>query len=244
MIRTLSVVGLGLLATFACSADEPVKHGFQTVEFTNEDGTKSPYDLFIPHGYDGSKPVPVILFLHGSGESKGGKIMPVQQGIGNHIKGKREKAFPAIVIFPQSEKRTWAADSADSQRAMLILEEVQSKYKTDPDRVYLSGLSMGGYGTWGLAAKYPDKWAAIVPICGGGTPADAEKFAKLPCWAFHGDEDKAVPVSRSRDMIEALKKAGGKPKYTEYPGVAHNSWDPAYGTDELYEWLFAQKRGQ
>jgi predicted peptidase len=100
---------------------------------------------------------------------------------------------------------------------------------------------MGGAGTWSLAVKYPDKWAAIVPICGRGDPKQAEKIKHIPCWCFHGDADKAVKVEYSREMIKALKEAGGSPKYTEYPGVGHNSWDRAYGTRELYDWLLAQK---
>ena len=100
---------------------------------------------------------------------------------------------------------------------------------------------MGGFGTWSFAAAYPDKWAAIVPICGGGNPSAAEKIKHIPCWCFHGDADTSVPVKRSRDMIEALRKAGAEPKYTEYPNVGHNSWDRAYATKELYTWLLEQK---
>src|SRR5206468_3124323 len=111
------------------------------------------------------------------------------------------------------------------------------EYKVDPKRVYLTGLSMGGYGTWSLATAYPDRWAAIVPVCGAGNPEKAYRLKHVPCWCFHGDDDKAVPVRRSRDMILALKLAGGQPRYDEYAGVGHNSWDQAYGTPELYDWL-------
>ena len=99
---------------------------------------------------------------------------------------------------------------------------MQKEYKIDDKRIYLTGLSMGGFGTWSLAAKYPDRWAAIVPFCGGGDPAKAKEIKDIPCWCFHGDADQAVPVRASREMVEALKAAGGKPKYTEYPGVGHN----------------------
>lgn len=131
---------------------------------------------------------------------------------------------------------------------MAILGEVQKAYKTDPKRVYLTGLSMGGYGTWSLAAAHPDKWAAIVPVCGGVSggpkayPEAAQKIKDIPTWVFHGDQDSAVPVKFSRDIVAALKEAGGAPKYTEYPGVAHNSWDKAYGEKELWTWLLAQKK--
>src|SRR5262249_37504900 len=161
-------------------------------------------------------------------------------GRGTTIK-KMNKPFPLYAVFPQSQKLTWGANSDDGKRAVAILDEVQKKYKVDDKRIYLTGLSMGGFGTWSLAAKYPDKWAAIVPICGGGDPKDAEKIKDISCWCFHGDADMAVKVERSRDMIEALKKGGGKPKYDEYQGVGHNSWDKAYGTKELYDWLLMQK---
>jgi predicted peptidase len=217
------------------------KTGFLDKTHKNADGTESPYVVFVPAAYDGKTETPVILFLHGAGETKGGAKKPVEVGIGPVIR-KQEKEFPAIVVIPQSEKRTWAASSDDGKRAMAILDTVTKEYKTDAKRTYLTGLSMGGYGTWSIVAANPDRFAAIVPICGGGDPNTAAKFKDVPCWCFHGDKDAAVPVQRSRDMIEALKKAGGAPKYTEYPGVAHNSWDAAYADKEMWKWLFAQKK--
>ncbi len=146
------------------------------------------------------------------------------------------------MVIPQSEKRTWKADSEDGKRAVAILDQVMKDYKVDPDRQYLTGLSMGGFGTWSLAAAYPDRWAAIVPICGGGDPKTAEKIKDIPCWCFHGGADPTVKPERSQEMIEALKKAGGHPKYTEYPGVGHNSWDAAYAEKELFPWLLKQSK--
>ncbi|HEV3438304.1 MAG TPA: alpha/beta hydrolase-fold protein [Gemmata sp.] len=240
MTRIIGALFLGLLPTFTLAADKPTT-GFLDKTFKNADGTTSPYVVFVPKDYDGTKEYPVILFLHGSGETKGGSKMPVEVGIGTAIK-EHEKTFSFITVIPQSEKRGWGAISDDGKRALAILDEVMKEYKTDSKRVYLTGLSMGGFGTWSLAAAHPDKWAAIVPICGGGNPKDAEKIKNIPCWCFHGDADTAVLVQRSRDMIDALKKAGGEPKYTEYPKVGHNSWDKAYGTDELYTWLLDQKK--
>lgn len=241
------LVAVGILAAAAAlpttptRADEAPKTGFVDKTFKNADGTTSPYVVFVPKDYDGKKEYPVILFLHGSGETKGGKQTPVQVGIGPAIK-KREKDFPFIVVIPQSEKRTWKADSDDAKRALAILDEVEKDYKVDKKRQILSGLSMGGMGTWSIAQATPDRWAAIVPICGRGDTSKADKIKDIPCWCFHGDKDAAVKVEGSRDMIEAIKKAGGNPKYTEYPGVEHNSWDKAYGTDELYKWLLEQKK--
>jgi predicted peptidase len=240
MFRLLSTALVGCLTvSLAIAAD--VKPGFHDKTFKNADNTNSPYVVFVPHNYDGKTEVPVILFLHGSGESKGGMKKPVEVGIGPAIK-RDEKAVGAIVVIPQSEKRTWNASSDDGKRALAILDTVMKEYKTDAKRVYLTGLSMGGYGTWSLAAAHPERWAAIAPICGGGDPTAAERIKHLPCWCFHGDKDTAVNVKKSQEMIEALKKAGGTPKYTEYPGVAHNSWDKAYAEKEFFPWLMAQKK--
>ena len=237
-----------LCATFASqpvrSADEKPKTGFVDKTFKNADGTTSPYVVFVPKDYDGTKEYPTILFLHGAGETKSTKKdakMPVEVGIGPAIK-KREKDFPFIVVIPQAENFGWAADTKNAKRALAILDDVQKEYKTDAKRQYLSGLSMGGMGTWSIAMAHPDRFAAIVPVCGRGDTKTAEKIKDLPCWCFHGDADAAVKVEGSREMIDAVKKAGGSPKYTEYPKVGHNSWDMAYGTDELYTWLLEQKK--
>ncbi len=239
-MRRLTVVLIMCFAAVAAADDKPGT-GFVEKTYKNADGSASPYVVYVPQDYDGKKEFPVILFLHGSGETKGGSKMPAEVGIGPAIK-KRAKTFPFIAVIPQSEKRTWRADSTDGKRAMAILDDVMKEYKTDANRVYLTGLSMGGFGTWSLAAAHPDRWAAIAPVCGGGNTADAAKIKNLPCWCFHGDADTAVKVDLSRQMIEALQKAGAKPKYTEYPKVGHNSWDAAYGTDELYTWLLEQKK--
>ncbi len=235
-IAAACLLNLGI----AHAEDSPMKRGFIEKTHRDADGMEIKYVVFVPRNYTGEKASPLILFLHGSGETKGGNKMPVDVGIGSYIR-KHEQSFPFITIFPQSQKRSWRANSEDGKRAMAILAEVEKEYKVDPKRVYLTGLSMGGFGTWSLAAAYPDKWAAIVPICGGGSPDLVEKIKDIPCWCFHGDADPAVPVKRSRDMIAALKKAGAEPKFTEYPGVGHNSWDKAYGTKELYPWLLEHK---
>ncbi len=236
--RMFSLLVVGILGVTSLGAE---KTGFIEKNFANDDGTTSPYVVFVPASYDGSKEFPVILFLHGAGETKGGKKMPVEVGIGPAIK-RQQKTFPFIVVIPQSEKRTWMAQSPDGKRAIAILDEVMKAYKTDRNRVYLTGLSMGGFGTWSMAAAYPDRWAAIVPICGRGDPTAAVKIKDLPCWCFHGDKDTAVNVKGSRDMIEAIKKSGGSPKYNEYADVGHNSWDKAYAEKGLFPWLLEQKK--
>ena len=227
------------------------KTGFLDFVYKGSEG-EGKYVVFVPHDYKGDKAYPLILFLHGAGETGTDGVKQTKVGLGPAIK-KKEKSFPFIAVFPQSQKRNWSADSNDGKRALAILAEVQKNYKVDSKRIYLTGLSMGGYGTWSLAAKYPERWAAIAPICGGvflGKDAKdradklkkiAEKIKDIPCWCFHGDADKAVSVERSRELISALKEAGGQPIYTEYAGVGHNSWDRAYGTAKLYDWFLKHK---
>jgi len=125
-----------------------------------------------------------------------------------------------------------------------LIEALCKEYPIDKGRIYLTGLSMGGYGTWDLISRRPELFAAAIPVCGGGDPAQAEKLAKLPIWAFHGDADPLVPVERPRDMIAAIKKAGGEPKYTEYKGVGHDAWTPTYRDSKVLDWLFEQKKGK
>ena len=221
-------------------AADPNEHGFLHRVYKGADGKEAKYVVFVPHDYKGDKPYPVILFLHGRGETGMDGERQVKVGLGPAIK-KQEKTFGFIAVFPQAQKPSWRADSEDGQRALRILDEVMKQYKTDAKRVYLTGLSMGGSGTWSMAIKHPNRWAAIVPICGWGDPNQADAIKKVPCWCFHGDADKAVAVEKSRHMIRALKAASGDPKYTEYPGVDHRGgWENAYATPELYEWLLKQ----
>lgn len=239
-LKGMLVLGALVVCLAQTRAADKDERGFLNRVYKGSDGSEIKYVVFIPYDYKGDKPYPVILFLHGRGETGSDGERQVKVGLGPAIK-KQEKSFGFIAIFPQAQKPSWRADSEDGKRAVAILDEVAKQYKVDPRRVYLTGLSMGGSGTWSLAAKYPEKWAAIVPICGWGDPNTASKVKDIPCWCFHGDADKAVGVEKSRHMVNALKEAGGKPKYTEYPGVGHNSWDKAYATAELYDWLHAQE---
>ncbi|HKI31799.1 MAG TPA: alpha/beta hydrolase-fold protein [Gemmataceae bacterium] len=245
--RVLLILGLGCLpalGTPMLHAEDTAMTGFLNRVHKGADGKAAKYVVFVPKDYDaeGDKTYPVIVFLHGKGECVGGKP-PVEVGIGPAIK-KQQDTFPFITAFPRA-RREWDAGTLDADRALAILDEVQKEFRTDPKRVYLTGLSLGGGGTWSLAAKYPERWAAIAPICGFINPrpttedcrAIAEKIKGIPCWCFHGEADRAVLVEQSRGMMKALWAAGGHPNYTEYPGVEHNSWDQAYATPELYEWL-------
>jgi predicted peptidase len=241
----------------AARADEKGT-GFLNRIHSDSGGKQAKYVVFVPNDYHGDRQYPLILFLHGAGEwgTEGQKQVTV--GLGPAVR-KRQKTFPFLVLFPQSQKKTWPIDlnnreqlrdalatwsdqDDEGKRVLATLKEVERDFRVDPDRVYLTGISMGGFGTWSLATSHPDLWAAIAPICGGGDPHSAAKIRHLPCWCFHGDADTAIPVNKSRAMIKALWAADGHPNYTEYPGVGHNSWDKAYDTPDLYEWLLKHRR--
>ncbi len=201
--------------------------------------------VFVPRDYTGDKTVPAILFLHGAGRRGTDGRSQTASGLAKAIREKNEN-FPFLAIFPQArEDENWRPGSAGGKLALAILEQVQSEYRIDPDRITLTGVSMGGQGTWSLAAAEPDRWSAIVPICHGWRPDQASRLKAVPCWCFHGDADEMIPPSQSREMVRAIQEAGGKPLYQEFPGVDHNhSADHAYAIPELFEWLLLQNRAR
>lgn len=211
-----------------------------------------PYEVFVPRDYTPDRPWPVVLFLHGAGERGTDGLKQTQVGIGSAIRMHPER-FPCLVVMPQCPPgKGWGAGiqgfTTDRPEvaalALAALDETVRAYHGDPDRLYLTGLSLGGFGTWDIGMRNPGRFAALMPICGGGRPSEAASALKsMPIWVFHGDADPTVPVQRSRDMVEALKAAGNTGlKYTEYPGVGHNSWDKAYNDPETIAWLLSQKR--
>lgn len=199
------------------------------------EGKSTKYVVYIPPGSDAKKPQPCILFLHGAGETGEDGKKQAAVGLGPAIKAAPD-AWKFVVIFPQKPpgKTQWISHE---KMLLAMLEKTKGEVAIDEKRICLTGLSMGGYGTWMLAAKHPQLFAAAAPICGGGRPADGPKLKDLPIWCFHGDKDTAVPLSRSQEMIDAIKTAGGKPEFTIYPGVGHNSWDKAYREEKLHEWF-------
>jgi predicted peptidase len=199
---------------------------------------KLDYLLSLPTDYDKTKKAwPLVLFLHGAGES--GNDLAKVKTHGPPKLVETNGPFPFILVSPQCPGRGWNPDVLNG-----LLDSVLKDYRVDKDRVYLTGLSMGGFGTWSLAAAHPERFAAIAPICGGGTPSDAPKLARLPIWVFHGAKDPTVPVKRSEEMVEALKAAGGSPKFTVYPEAGHDSWTATYNNPEFYDWLLAQTRSK
>ncbi len=199
---------------------------------------ETPYLLYLPQQYDAnpSKTWPLLMFLHGSGE-RGTDVQKVKQH-GPPMLIEKGKQFPFIVISPQApEGRGWDADVLRE-----LLADVQKKYRVDDDRIYLTGLSMGGYGTWDLATSSPQLFAAIAPICGGGDASKAWRLKNVPVWCFHGAKDYVVPLDASQRMIDAVKPLNKNVKFTIYPETGHDSWVEAYNNDSLYTWLLSQKR--
>lgn len=202
-------------------------------------GSKRRYAVYVPENYTPDTPWPVILFLHGRGERGDDGRKHTSVGIGTAIRNRPER-FPALVVFPQCPKdRYWNRAGEDID---LALAQTIKEYNTDPKRYYLTGISMGGYGTWWYGARHVEQFAALLPVCGGWDVEDASALASLPIWAFHGAADETVPVTESQRMVEAVKDAGGDIRYTEYPGVGHKSWDQTYGDELAMAWLFAQSR--
>ncbi len=225
----------------------------------NVHGTAYPYSVYVPRDFDRARQWPVILFLHGSGERGSDGVRGTQIGAAAAIRHDPERV-PAIVVFPQAPLDTrWIGEPADAALAALERETVE--FNGDRSRTYLTGLSMGGYGTIHLALANPKRFAALVVVCGGllphptttavqrspMIPADADPYTFVahalrnePIWLFHGDADPVIPVDESRRLFDELKRAGGTDvHYTELPGVGHNAWDKAYADAEMWKWMFA-----
>lgn len=217
---------------------------FDVKEFKGTNGQSIRYSLFVPKPVSES-PLPIVLCLHGAGGgTAAANILAAPE---------MQKKHPCIVMAPACDGKStrWVKSEfrgADARpvmpELMEALDAVLTESKADPARLYLTGQSMGGVGTWGIIASHAAKFAAAVPVCGIWNATDAAKMNGVAIWAFHGADDNTVPVAGSRDMIAALKTAAVKPepKYTEFPGVGHGSWGPAYQTAEMWEWLFAQRK--
>ncbi len=195
------------------------------------------YLLFLPQGYEkSSQPWPLMLFLHGAQESGTNLASLKKNGPPKYVE--THPGFPFILVSPQYH----SGNDWDKNTLMALLDDVIGKYRVDTRRIYLTGLSMGGSATWSLAAARPGRFAAIVPVSGVGDPADAKKLAALPIWVFHGAKDTIISVQWSRQMVAAIRAAGGNVQYTEFPDAHHNIWSKTYNNSKLYKWLLAQKR--
>ncbi len=219
------------------SALPPGQHD-QAFEKTITKALSCKYLLYLPEGYGEKKQRwPMILFLHGAGE-RGDDLKKVKKHGPPKIVGKRTD-FPFVVVSPQCPAGDWWTDKVEV--LTNLLDDIVSRYDVDTDRIYLTGLSMGGYGTWALAVAYPDRFAAIAPICGGGKWFMADRLINVPIWAFHGAKDRVVPLKESEEMVKAIKVRGGEAKLTVYPDAGHDSWTATYDNQELYDWFLKHR---
>ena len=204
------------------------------------------YLLYLPKGYraSGKKKWPLILFLHGAGERGDDIELIKKHGLPKLIEAGEE--FPCIIVSPQCLQETWWSSHLESLDALL--DEVIRTHAVDTTRLYLTGMSMGGYGTWHYASLHPRRFAALAPICGGGPwpfgfPEKVAVLKNVPIWVFHGAKDKIVPPSESKRLVKVLEKVGGNVRFTVYPEAEHDSWTQTYDNPELYEWFLQHQAG-
>ncbi|MGO9090257.1 MAG: prolyl oligopeptidase family serine peptidase [bacterium] len=265
-IRTLTLCTFLLTAALTVAAAPRIETGFLDREVTLG-SVAYRYQVYVPVDCVQGKLHPMVLFLHGVGESGEDGLLQTQVGLGPAIRQARER-FPFIVVFPQARhNQFWVGEMA--ALALKTLDRTVEEFNGDPQRLYVTGISLGGHGTWCVTARAPGKFAAIVPICGfvnvkrPDLPAErkvfvlkdipfanspdpyaavASQISKVPAWIFHGSADTVVPPDESRRMFQTLKASGFDVRYTEYDGVGHNSWDRAYAEPDLVPWLLSHRR--
>ena len=216
-----------------------------------------PYRLLKPE-ISGTQKFPLVIFLHGAGERGIDNEAQIKHIAGVFGNPDNRKKYPCYVLAPQcAENMWWAAHDRNGNKLLMranptppmelvirLIAEIEKRFPVDPTRIYVTGLSMGGYGTWDLLARFPNRFAAAVPVCGGGVAEAAPAFSHVPIWAFHGALDRVVPPRQSRIMVTALQDAGGSPGYTEYPDTGHDSWTLAYADPYLLPWMFSKQLGK
>jgi len=233
-MKYFSTILISILLIASSFSQQTVHNFSKEIKIT----VSADYLLYLPKEYSESeKYFPLVLFLHGSGE-RGTDIEKVEiHGLPKLIAEGKE--FPFIVVSPQCpEEMFWSTDVLSA-----LLDEIEANYRVDKNRIYVTGLSMGGHGTWSLALAEPNRFAAIAPVCGWSVPSVACTIKHLPIWVFHGAKDNVVPLSASEVMIERLKSCDGKVKFTVYPEANHDSWTETYNNEELYKWFLEQSLG-
>jgi len=242
---------------FAQAQNNELLQAFEGMSYTSESGGILPYRLLKPLEYDASKKYPLVIFLHGSGERGSDNEAQLKNAVSSFLQEDIRKKYPSFVLVPQcpegdrwspfkegdEAEKFWLSESP-SETMKLLLELInytQETYSIDQKRVYATGLSMGGQGTYDLLIRNPDTFAAAVVVCSFSDIREAKVIANTPIWIFHGEEDQVVPIDNARVMVNALESVGAKLKYTEYPDTNHNSWDKAFGEEKLYSWLFKKK---
>ena len=224
--------------------------------FKTKSGTEVLYRFTAPEKAEVGKQYPLVLFLHGAGERGSDNKVQLKHGVNDILKGAAALGESVFLIAPQCPANKWWTTAAPDRRVrkeaggkeslteavLALIEKTAEKHPIDPKRIYITGLSMGGFGTWDMLARSPQTWAAAIPICGGGDPLSVRRFKHIPIWIFHGDADDVVPAKNSELMAAALEDAHGKAELTMYPGVGHDSWTQTYKNLEVIKWLFAQKK--
>jgi predicted peptidase len=250
MMSTKSLKLFCGVVLFGCASSALATDLSSSITGNVSDGHSSiPYRLFEPGGLQAGQKAPLVLFLHGMGDS-GTDNVAQTEWMGGLLNATKSGQYASYVLAPQIDTKSWFQSfSSTPTEAMKLtiaaLKTVINSEHVDTSRVYVTGLSMGGMGTWDILAREPKLFAAAVPMSGGGDPKTASTIKDIPIWAFHGGEDSIVPVSATRDMIQSLRDAGGSPKYTEVAGADHAIWGPIYAdeSDTLYPWLFSQHLG-
>ncbi len=214
------------------------------------------YRLMEPAAVAPGEHYPLVIFLHGIGERGTDNATQLRLFPSWMATAEARSAYPCYLLAPQCRPDTYWVETPRAtdrnlprappgpmmQAVLAAVDDVIASFPIDESRLYLTGLSMGGFGAWDLGTRAAERWAAVAPICGGGDELYAERLAGVPVWAWHGDADDVVPVGRSRVMVDAIRRAGGTPRYTELTGVGHDSWTPAYTSREFLDWMFAQRR--
>jgi predicted peptidase len=244
-MRTLAVVATVIGVTFLQSAfvqcAEPAAGKQVEQSFQSSDSAEVPYLLYLPENDKPGTALPVMLFLHGRGESNGPLSVVAQWGPPQLVA--QGAKLPYILLSPQCPKEDNWSSPTQQARLIELLDSIVDKFGGDKDRIYLTGLSMGGSGSWRMAADHPERFAAVVPICGGGQTADADKLKSLPIWVFCGDQDGVFKANE--ELVQAVKQAGSQSiRFTSLENVGHNSWSAAYATPDLYQWLDRQSSGK
>ena len=247
LVAAFALIGLVL----GCAPSEPDTRFLQKT-YVSPSGDTLPYRLFVPGGTDSVSPAPLVMFLHGGQGAGTDNVSQISGGNwrGSHlwIQPDVQDRHRVFVVAPQLPGlNRWDDATSDKlstygELAVELIAELQNTYPIDPDRVYLTGQSRGGWGVWDLIAKRPDLFAAAIPVCGGGNPEATSFMRDFSIWAFHGARDRTVDVERSREMVDALRAAGANVKYTEYRFSGHAIWNRAYSEDGLVDWLFAQRK--
>ena len=235
---TLSICAF-MIAPLKGEAPVPGTLTKSSADVKSDQGTpaKLGYWTYLPKGEKPQAGWPLLVFLHGAGE-RGSDLELVKKHGPPRLAGNSTELESFLMIAPQCPSDRWW----DTVAVKDLIDQTMASQPVDPKRIYITGISMGGFATWNLLKEHPGLMAAAVPICGAGDPVTVSRFKSVPIWAFHGDKDEAVPVQRSIDMVEALKKVDGNIRFTLYEGVTHDSWTRTYANPELYKWLLEQKK--